>query len=344
MSWSRMMEKERYDYIDTLRLCSILFIVLSHFDGECFYYLTGISMMQTHLARDGKLGLLMYGWTGKYALALLCVISGFLTAMKYAGKKECDVGEFIISRYFRLMLPVMVSGFLFGIVLKLTGEPVNVSAYLKTALIPGWSEANRNLWCIGSFLVGNILICLICYLQRRGFRPMVLYPGLLMLLVLLGDVWLLAVVAGGFCYEAAWRLRQSGLAENWWLLGILPMVWLLPRGEESTVIYYRDIAAAMLIVAAFYCLPVLQRLFACRFLKPLKKCCYSLFVVHGMTLFLLGAAWNLVQRLGISSGGGIFISLFAIIFCIDLLAAYVVYYLSEVKLYRTIVKRFLPDR
>lgn len=173
---------------------------------------------------------------------------------------------------------------------------------------------------------------------------MVLYPGLLMLLVLLGDVWLLAVVAGGFCYEAAWRLRQSGLAENWWLLGILPMVWLLPRGEESTVIYYRDIAAAMLIVAAFYCLPVLQRLFACRFLKPLKKCCYSLFVVHGMTLFLLGAAWNLVQRLGISSGGGIFISLFAIIFCIDLLAAYVVYYLSEVKLYRTIVKRFLPDR
>ena len=153
MSWSRMMEKERYDYIDTLRLWSILFIVLSHFDGECFYYLTGISMMQTHLARDGKLGLLMYGWTGKYALALLCVISGFLTAMKYAGKKECDVGEFIISRYFRLMLPVMVSGFLFGIVLKLTGEPVNVSAYLKTALIPGWSEANRNLWCIGSFLV-----------------------------------------------------------------------------------------------------------------------------------------------------------------------------------------------
>ena len=82
------MEKERYDYIDTLRLCSILFIVLSHFDGECFYYLTGISMMQTHLARDGKLGLLMYGWTGKYALALLCVISGFLTAMKYAGKKN----------------------------------------------------------------------------------------------------------------------------------------------------------------------------------------------------------------------------------------------------------------
>lgn len=338
------MEKERYDYIDTLRLCSILFIVLSHFDGECFSYLTGISMMQTHLSKDGRLGLLMYGWTGKYALALLCVISGFLTAMKYARRKECDVGEFIITRYFRLMLPVMANCFLFGIVLKVIGEPVNVSAYLKTSVIPGWSEANRNLWCIGSFLIGNILICLICYLQEYGFRRMALYIGLLLLLVLLGDVWLAATVAGGFCFEIALRLKQSGLVGNWWLLGIVPMVWILPRGEESTVMYYRDIAAAVLIMTAFYCLPVLQRLFACKFLKPLKKCCYSLFIVHGMTLFLLGPAWNLVQRLGISSGGGIFISLFTIIFCIDLLAAYVVYYLSEVKLYRTIVKRFLPDR
>ncbi len=68
----------------------------------------GISRVWIHLARDGSLGLLMYGWTRKYALALLCVISGFPVAMKYESKDTCDVGSFAIVRYFRMMLLVMV--------------------------------------------------------------------------------------------------------------------------------------------------------------------------------------------------------------------------------------------
>ena len=336
----RIMTKERYDYIDTLRLFSILFIVLSHFDGECFAYMTGISMIQTHLAKDGSLGLLMYGWTGKYALALLCVISGFLVAMKYADGKSCDVGGFIITRYFRMMLPVMANNLVFGIWLKILGENVDVSAFFREAVIPGLNGVNRNLWCIGSFLTGNILVCLICYLQNRKPRAVWLYAAVVPVLVCLQDVWLLATVAGGICFEAASRLKRKRLVNNWWLLGIAPIVWLLARGEESTEMYYRDMAAAVLIMTAFYCLPILQRIFACRFLKPLKKCCYSLFVVHGMTLFLVGPTWNLVQGWGIRSGAGIFISCFLVLFLIDLAIAYVVYYLSEVKLYKVIIKRF----
>lgn len=338
------MAKERQDYIDTLRLCCILFIVLSHFDGECFSYMTGISMVRTHLAREGSLGLLMYGWTGKYALALLCVISGFLAAMKYAGKDVCDVGSFIVTRYFRMMLPVMACNLLFAVVLKILGEPVGLYYYFKEAVIPGLNGVNRNLWCIGSFLIGNVLICLICYLRIRGIRPIWLYAVLLPVLVCLQDVWLTATVAGGLCFEFAQWLKQKELVNGWWLLGVIPAVWLLPRGEENTVMYYRDILAALLIMTAFYCMPVLQRLFACRFLKPLKKCSYSLFVVHGMTLFMVGPTWTLVQRWGISSGAGIFVSWFLLMFLIDLAAAYVVYYLSEVKLYKAIVKRFLPGQ
>lgn len=336
------MEKGRHDYIDTLRLCCILFIVLSHFDGDCFSYMTGISMMRIHLAKDGSLGLLMYGWKGKYALALLCVISGFLVAMKYEGKDTCDVGSFVITRYFRMMLPVMACNLLFGILLKALGEQVGVFYFLKESIVPGLNSVNRNLWCIGSFLWGNILICLICYLQKQGIRSLWSYAVLLPILICLQDVWLLATVAGGACFGIAGWLKRKAPVNNWWLIGILPIIWLLPRGEESTIMYYRDILAAILIMTAFYCLPTLQSIFACRFLNPLKKCSYSLFIVHGMTLFMVGPAWSLVQRWGITSGAGLFVSSFLVLFLIDLIAAYVVYYLSEVKLYKAIVKRFLP--
>lgn len=57
---------------------------------------------------------------------------------------------------------------------------------------------------------------------------------------------------------------------------------------------------------------------------------------------MVGPAWSLVQRWGITSGAGLFVSSFLVLFLIDLIAAYVVYYLSEVKLYKAIVKRFLP--
>lgn len=337
------MKEVRYDYIDTLRLFSILFIVISHFDGECFACLTGISMMQMHLGKEGKLGLLAYGWTGKYALAILCVISGFLAAMRFGEGGGCDVGSFLVTRYFRMMLPVMVSNFFFGVLLKVREEPLDVASWLKGSFVPGFPLPNRNLWCIGSFLVGNLLVCLVYYLQQKGIPLVGLYGLLLVLLAALQDVWLFAIVAGGLCLEVARWLKERRLAGNWWMCGILPLVWLLPRGEESTAVYYRDIGAAVLIMTAFYCLPVLQRAFACPFLKPLKKCCYSLFVVHGMTLFAVEPAWRFVQEMGISSGAGIYICLFFILFSIDLLAAYVVYYLSEVKLYHAIVKRFLPD-
>ena len=202
-------------------------------------------MMRIHLAKDGSLGLLMYGWTGKYALALLCVISGFLVAMKYEGKDTCDVGSFVITRYFRMMLPVMACNLLFGILLKALGEQVGVFYFLKESIVPGLNSVNRNLWCIGSFLWGNILICLICYLQKQGIRSLWSYAVLLPILICLQDVWLLATVAGGACFGIAGWLKRKAPVNNWWLIGILPIIWLLPRGEESTIMYYRDILAAI---------------------------------------------------------------------------------------------------
>lgn len=336
-----MKTKDKYDYIDTLRFLAICFIIFAHFDGECFQYFMGSTLSQLYFTKDSATGWLLYGWNGKYALALLCVISGFLSAMK-CSRGDYDTGEFVITRYLRLMLPVMGANLIFGIWLTVLGEKIDVAMYLKSSLTPGLTGTNRNLWCIGSFLIGNILICLLGKVRNRSGMGIWLYFPLLAVLLLLQDPWLFAVVLGGFTYEFAQWLKEKQIVNHWWLLGIIPLVWWLPRGEESTVMYYRDILAAAIIMIAFHCLPVLQRIMNWKGLCKIKQFSYSLFIVHGMTLFLLGPTWGVVQKLGIYSFYGVFVSLFLMTFAIDLVIAIVLYYLFEVNAYKMLVKWLLP--
>ena len=338
-----MKTKEKYHYIDTLRFLAICFIVFAHFDGECFQYFMGSTLSQLYFTKDSATGWLLYGWNGKYALALLCVISGFLSAMK-CSRSDSDAGEFVITRYLRLMLPVMGANLIFGIWLNLLGEQIDVAMYLKSSLTPGLTGTNRNLWCIGSFLIGNILICLLEKIRNKRSMGNWSYLPLLAVLLILQDPWLFAVVLGGFVYEFAEWMKEKRLINNWWLLGIIPLVWWLPRGEESTLMYYRDILAAAVIMAAFHCLPVLQRIMEWKWLGKFKQYSYSLFVVHGMTLFLLGPTWEIVQKLGIHGFYGVFVSLFLMTFAIDLVIAIVVYYIFEEKAYKMIVKCLLPRK
>ncbi len=336
-----METKDKYHYIDTLRFLAICFIVFAHFDGECFQYFMGSTLSQSYFSRDSVTGGLLYGWTGKYALALLCVISGFLSAIK-CSRSNCDTAEFIIKRYLRLMLPIMGTNLIFGCWLAVLGESINIGMYVKSSLIPGLAGTNRHLWCIGSFLVGNILICFLNKI-RTGNARIWLYLPLLAVLLILQDPWLFAVVLGGFAYELAQKLKEKQIINNLWLLGIVPLVWWLPRGEETTLMYYRDMLAAAVIMISFHCLPVLQKIMAWKWLNKLKKYSYSLFIVHGMTLFLLGPVWKVIQQLGIYDFHGVFVSFFVMIFAIDLVIAIVIYYLFEENLYKKLVKLLLSN-
>lgn len=327
-----MNKREKLDYIDTLRFLATFFIVFVHFDNECFSYFMDSTVSAKLFSPDYWTGWFLYGVTGKFALAVMCIISGFLTAMKYAGKKECDVGAFFISRYLRLMVPALVLNLMFALRHLFVGESVDILLCIKAGIIPGIMDMNRNLWCIDSFLIGNFLVCLLFYLRTRIKWADWLYLPLSVILIVTDQTWVFAVLAGGFSFVLADFLKRKNRVKSWWLIGILPVLWLLIRGEESTVMYYRDILAGVIIMITFYCIPVLQKIFAMKWLRPIKRTGYSLFLVHGMTLFLVGPAWNIVQKLGITSYIGTFIGLFAVVFLFDLLIAIVLYYLAEVKI------------
>lgn len=329
----------KYDYIDTLRFFAIFFIVFTHFDNECFQYFMGNTFWQTYFSSNHFVGWFLYGLNGKAVLALLCVISGFLSKLNCSKKRECDAGVFLITRYLRLMLPVFGANLFFGTWLSLRGETIDKWQYFRASIVPGINDVNRNLWCIESFLLGNLLICLIEVIYRKNKWANWLYFPCLFVLFLLKETWVFAVVAGGLSFVIAKYCKEKKLLHMGWLIGILPAVWWLSRGEESILFYYRNIAASVLLMIAFYCLLPLQRIFAWKALAPIKKWSYSLFVVHGMTLFLVGPAWTLIQKIGVKSYAGTFFSLFAVVFFIDLLIAVVLYYIFEVIIYRTIINK-----
>lgn len=337
-----MNKRAKYDYIDTLRFLAIMFIVFVHFDNECFQYFWGSTISAKLFSPDYWTGWILYGHTGKYALAILCIISGFLTAMKYHGRENCDVGAFLVSRYLRLMVPVFILNMMFMVRQLIVGEPVDVLLSIRAGIIPGMMEVNRNLWCIGSFLFGNLLVCLLSYLKTRVEWADALYFLVMAVLVLTGQTWTMAVVAGGGSFILASFIKEKKLLNSWWLIGIIPFLWCLIRGEESELMYYRNILAGVIVMITFHCIPFLQRLFAWKHIKALKNISYSLFIVHGMTLFIVGPAWNLLQGMGINSYRGTFIGLFLIVFLFDLLVSVVLYYLAEVKICGILNRWLLP--
>lgn len=339
----KMNKKEKLDYIDTLRFLATFLIVFAHFDAECFNYFMQSTVTSKFFFPGYWTGWILFGHTGKYALAILCTISGFLTAMKCYGSQKCDVGAFVIGRYLRLMIPVLFTNLLAMLHQVATGGTVDILRYIKEGLTPGNMEINRNLWCIGAFFIGNLLVCLLCYLKGNIDRGDWLYLPLLAVLALMGQTWIFAVVMGGLSYVVAVWCREKSFFRIWHLVIIVPVLWLLIRGYESELMYYRDILAGFVIMVTFYCLPALQKLCAFPHLKWVKKMSYSLFLVHGMTLFIVGPIWNLIHSWGIESYYGIFVSMFALVFLFDFAIAVVVYYLAEVKLCGVLQKALLPS-
>lgn len=337
------MYKREFDYIDTLRFLAIFFIVFAHFDGECFNYFMHSTVTEKFFFPGHWLSFILFGHTGKYALAILCIISGFLTAMKYYREEQCDVGAFVIGRYLRLMVPVLFTDLVFWAYLLCTGGNGNILDYIRPGLTPGNMGINRNLWCIGAFFIGNLIVCLLCYLKNRTRFADWLYLPVLGILALMGQIWVFAAVAGGLSYVVAAWCKEKDFLRCWHLVGIIPILWLLIRGYESDFMYYRDILAGFIIMISFYCLPVLQKIFAFKHIRWIKKKSYSLFIVHGMTLFIVGPVWNLIQSWGITGYYSIFITMFLMVFLFDFGIAVVVYYLAEVKICGVLQKVFLPS-
>lgn len=335
-----MEKKKQFEFLNTLRFISVIWIVFAHFNYQCFsnYYSENI-LSSFFYNSSSPLYYIFYGITGKYAVAMMCIISGWLVARKFY-RKAVDFGKFIFNRYLRLMLPVFVTCTIYVIIRVLQGNIIPISTYLNGTLWLGNGSINDHLGYILDFFVGNVLIALITYLfSNKKYFPL-LYIPLMILLYYMEKIWILSTVIGGLTYHLCEIINEKKLYKYWYLIILLPIVWWLPRGEECTRIYLKDSIACAIIVITIYCIPKLQKILEWSKLKNVKKISYSLFVVHGLVNNLLSGYIviyfkniNLIQ-----SDYLVQIITFLIVLAIDLIISKVIYYLVENKLYNYINK------
>lgn len=340
-----MEKKKQLEFLNTLRFLSVILIVFAHFNYQCFSYYFSENILENFCYHNTSwLYWIFYGITGKYAVAMMCIISGFLVAKKFY-RKSVDFGKFIFSRYLRLMLPIFATCTIYVIIRAIQGNYISLSSYLNGVLWLGNNGINEHLGYILDFFLGNVFIALLTYLfSNRKYFPL-LYIPLMILLYNMEKIWILSTVIGGFTYHLCEIIKERKLYKYWYLIIILPLLWWLPRGEEGNIIYLRNSIACAIIIITLYCLPKLQTLFNWNKLKNIKKISYSLFVIHGLVNSLFaGYIVEYFKNINIISNVYLvqFIT-FLIVLFIDLLIAGVIYYLVEYKLYN-VISTFLSKK
>lgn len=340
-----MENKKQLEFLNTLRFLSVILIVFAHFNYQCFsnYYTENIIESFWYNSASWMYWI-FYGITGKYAVAMMCIISGFLVAKKFY-KKAVDIGKFLFNRYLRLILPIFVTCTIYILIRNIQGKNISLALYLNGVLWLGNSGINEHLEYILDFFIGNVFIAIITYLfLNKKYFP-ILYLPLILILYYMEKIWILSTVLGGLTYHLCEIIKEKKLYKYWYLVFIIPIIWYLPRGEEGNKIYLRDSIACLLIIITFYCLPKLQKLIEWNKLKNIKKISYSLFVTHGLVnslfsgnIVLFFRDNNIIQNVYLVQ-----IITFCIVLVIDLIISGLVYYLVEYKLYKQINK-FLESR
>lgn len=235
------------------------------------------------------------------------------------------------------MLPIFFVGTIYGIIKLISGNAIPFINYLKGVLLPGNISIDDHLYCIGDFIIGNIIVGLIAQMFSHKKHYKLIYIPLILLLYFTDKIWIMAALFGGLSYYICEYFKNKKVIKNWQLVFIIPFIIIFSCGDESNFTYLRYCISNMIFLVFVYCLPILQKVLNWNGIKKIKKYSYSMFISHGMLYTLIGYnIINFVRQIGFTNDYIVEIISFMIIFIIDIVISAVIYELAEVKLYKLI--------
>ena len=86
-------EELKTGWLNAVRFFAILYVLWTHYEYEIFaeVHPLGQNIEKLFFMPPSPSSWLLYGYTGKYAVAVLCVISGFVTAYSLNHKNKTSV-------------------------------------------------------------------------------------------------------------------------------------------------------------------------------------------------------------------------------------------------------------
>lgn len=303
------------EYISLLRWVAIAFIVWAHFEYQVFGLYTGTSLEQKYFFPPAPASYVFYGLTGKYALSVLCLVSGYLMKMQCEKGKIGSFFSFAWKRYVRLLLPITGTGICYIMLDAMTNRNYTWKDIFSGLFLLGSSSFDQHVFAIFYFWIGNLMIVLLYKFFGKKKCCNVLLECMLsgMIVVLVLKRWrfldslsveqilkhqlLLTIYQENLLWIAAALLGATTYTVNQWLSGkttkklqwcyfiLLIPIYFLPRGEESQMIWVRDILAGMCLITLIEQTKIknwLNHLSSRRFFQWIMPLSYGMFVTHGI--------------------------------------------------------------
>ena len=277
------MKDTRIGWMDGVRLLAMLWILFVHF---VVVFTANIS------ARfPGVWGLVLFGITGKLAVACFCVLTGYFAA----GSGDMPLTRYALRRYLSFALQILLIELIYFAITRLVPGGLHTDVFTPGAYLPHHqvlvnvlrdafllqSNVIPTYWCMADLVLGSIAVYAVNRLTRRLALPLrfAACAALFAAALLLGYLWV-AVCALGYLLRLLTQVRIPRPA----VIVLIPLLvcllpWLIRRGE-CDLTYLLDGVACLIVLWVVGQLPVLQRLLGAKLPAFLGGHTQALFLLH----------------------------------------------------------------
>lgn len=292
------LQSRRIQWMDSVRCLAMSWILFVHF--------ISVFTPNTSVRFPGFWGLLLFGISGKLAVACFCVLLGYFAS----APSRMSVPVYALRRYLFFALQILAAELLYYGMALLLPEGLYLSRYnpllyeSPQIVLPGIlrdafllkAQVLPTYWCVDDFLLGSVSVFLLHKLIGRQKRTVQLLAcaGLFGALLLLNQLWT-AICVLGYALRLVQDVRLSD--EPLVLIGlVLLLPWLIRRGECSTT-YLLDGFACIIVLFILSRLPWCQRLLSFRPMARFGQHTFELFLLHvpiyqGMQSLLELIGWD----------------------------------------------------
>lgn len=342
----KVKENLHTEWLNLVRFWAVFYVTWTHFEYVVFAEVNEqkMNLEKLFFFPPKPTSWFLYGYTGKYAVALLCVISGFVAALTLKNGKKTSCFRYFLKRYLRIMIPVFGVSLLTLGVMKIIGIHMNLQDILQSLFLPGCTLFYGHFWCLSSFLLGNYLIYLLNNVigkWKPKLRVLSLGGIILVGLVISYKIysweaaWTIAVLFGYLLYEIIINFEFT--LPKVMVLPLVMLIWWLPRGEESLKIYIRDMMSSFFVLFLLFqwdfVRTKINNFCKRKGMKNALKYSYSLYVVHGFSIRFFACQMTMWIYSWVNNWCSAYIISFLLKTLFDLSLAIAVYHICEKKLY-----------
>ncbi len=281
------MARKRIEWIESLRVIAAIWVFVVHYID---YYHPEYFMYWNP-------GQLLCGLSGKLAMAMFLVVSGYLTASQKI--RGLALIPYLIKRYLKLCIPLLVVTIVVALE-RIIAHGASVAdmaqKVFSTSFLFEMTELCTQAWCLQDFLLAGVIIAVV---SGTRFAPMLLLAAGLVLYKL-HEVWIAIAVLGAFVYHVN-RLFDR-LPSSWNRVifspvtkaAVLIVSIVAIRRPERFLTYVIDGVACAAVFMVVLRSPHAQKFLSNSLLTKLGKMTFEFFLVH---VFLFPLPTGVVEGL-----------------------------------------------